>query len=825
MVKPDSPTHDLVAQLPEIYQPIFGYPEYDAHASRVQDRRLEEVLSVYTALARLKGRPLRVLDLGCAQGYFSLSLAKRGATVLGVDYLEANIAVCRQLSTENPELPVTFEFDRIESIVEQMGPDQYDLVLGLSVFHHLIYLHSVEHVQTLLQKVTASGASLLAETALVTEPLYWASAQPSDPRMLFGSIAFVRCLDWYPTHLSDINRPLFFASDDIWYLGTEAVRFKSWSSASHALALDVHHDSRGYYFADGVIAKKFLIEGAAGEANRIELEREGAVLSKELPGFPLPRMLDIGQANGEMWLVREMIGGSLLSEVLLDLDLHARQRILIQVLEQLAALERLGLYHADVRTWNVVLDAQSVPHLIDYGAIGAEPADCVWPHNIHLAALIFAQEVISGEVALSDPLRRAALSPASLAPELSAWAQAMFRKPLSEWSFSEMSSALAKHWAEPRDLTTHALDHELWLSLLEQALQAQLHHAKHLRALIDVTAYDSIKRVESERATAWSDKEEVRLAAVQRMDQLESSVARLSDESNEVRLTAVQRLDHIESSLARLSEEHDEVRLNEVRRMDQLESRLATQADEHETVRFEAAKRMDQLDSSLASHASNQAAMIGRLLAQSDSLQQGVQAAHAAVVAMMRETKAALSEMAASCAGMGEVQRQLRDELIMVRDQLGRADQRADVFGSELATLREEVAFGPTARAIQELQEEIAVIKGSRSWRLTAPLRSTNRRLASAKLGAKIWLRPYAARIARRMIAVPTLRRGVRRLLLLQPRFDERVQRFLRNASLMGTPDIQATIVQQPMKRIMSRRADVLSAMIGLRDVSGKGDS
>jgi O-antigen chain-terminating bifunctional methyltransferase/kinase len=694
MATPESSLDKLIAQLPEIYQPIVGHPKYDERASRAQDSRLKEVLGVYTALTQLKGRPLNVLDLGCAQGYFSLSLAERGAKVHGVDYLEANIAVCKQLAEENPGWSVTFEVDRIEAVIERMAFGQYDLVLGLSVFHHLIYLHGVDYVQMLLQRVAANDASLLAEIALASEPLYWASVQPSEPRSLFARIAFVRCLGWYPTHLSDVNRPLFFASDAHWYFGSDAISFEGWRKTSHDRALDVHRGSRAYYFADRVIAKKFLIEGEVGEANRIELERESAVLRKDLPGFPLPRLLAVGHANGEMWLLREMIGGRLLSDVLNGLDLQMRRRILIQILEQLAALERLGLYHSDVRAWNVIVDDQSVPQLIDYGAIGAEATDCVWPHDIHLATLIFAQEVVTGEVAVSDPLRRAALSPESLAPELRAWAHLMFRKPLAEWSFSEMASTLALQWAAPIEEGVGLSDQRLWLTLMEQALQAQLHHAKHLRALIDITTQESIKRVELERATAWSDKEQIRLDAEKRMDALES--------------------------------------------------RQAIQTDDHQAL--------------------------------VDRFQKNVE-----------ETLA--------------VHRKFHEELITVRTQLDQARQRLDSFDGE-----------------------IALIRNSRSWQLTAPLRSANRRLASANLKAKVWLRPRLVRVARRMIAIPVLRRAVHRMLALIPRLDARTQRFLRNARLIGTVDHHESASRPKVERAISRRADVISATMGLRD-PGKRDS
>lgn len=699
------PIHELVAQLPEIYQPIFGYPEYDERASRGQDRRLEEVLRLYDALAQLKGRALNVLDLGCAQGYFSLSLASRGAMVRGIDYLDANIAVCEQLASESPHLLATFEINRIESIIEEMATGQYDLVLGLSVFHHLIHLHGVPRVQALLRHVVGAGACLLAEMALASEPLYWAAAQPEDPRSLLDGIAFVRCLGWYPTHLSGVQRPLYFASGDTWYLGDGAARFERWRNTSHDLAENVHRGTRAYYFADGVIAKKFITDGELGENNRLELEREAAVLAKELPGLRMPRVLETGEGNGEQWLLREMIPGRLLSESLAEIDMTARHQILMGVLGQLATLEVLGLYHSDVRIWNVVLDVQGRPCLIDYGAIGEQAVDCLWPHDVHLAFLIFAHELVSGEIALSDPLRRTALSPSSLAPELRAWAQVLFNKPLTQWTFADMLATLAPQWGRPWDVgAASAIPPNLWLPLLEQATQSLLHHAKHMRAQLDVVGYESARRDEKDRHIAWIEKEAMRT-------ELRASV---------------------DGQFAQLRSE------------------------------ISAARRE-----------------------------------------LYDETMGRLSQLAA---------------------QMGQVGQRVDHFDGKLALLRDEVLHGPQEHAIQVLQEEVALIKGSRSWRLTAPLRAINRRLANTKLQAKIRLRPLVVGVARRLIAVPFARRWAKSMMSLHPRFASRLRLFLQGAGLLGRPVVQLiSRAVVPGKKLASRRADVLSARIGVNNINGDG--
>ena len=110
----------MVESLPEIYQPIYKNLEFSENISRVCDDRLDSIILIYNALVKKVNRPLRVLDLGAAQGYFSLCLAEIGATVKGVDHLDKNIAVCKKLASEFKELDVSFHCGRIEEFIPEI---------------------------------------------------------------------------------------------------------------------------------------------------------------------------------------------------------------------------------------------------------------------------------------------------------------------------------------------------------------------------------------------------------------------------------------------------------------------------------------------------------------------------------------------------------------------------------------------------------------------------------------------------------------------------------------------------------------------------------
>jgi len=214
--RPRSDTHGLhalVEALPERYQPIYGHPELSHSVSRACADRLGDLVVVHDALAAELGRPLRVLDLGCAQGFFSLNLAARGSLVVGLDFAPANVAVCQALAAEHPSLNATFLTGRIEEFAALIGPDDFDLVLGLSVFHHLVHEHGVAAICALIGRLAAHIPHGLYELALKGEPLYWGPSQPEDPRTLLAGYRAVRRLGEHATHLSSIGRPLFFVSD------------------------------------------------------------------------------------------------------------------------------------------------------------------------------------------------------------------------------------------------------------------------------------------------------------------------------------------------------------------------------------------------------------------------------------------------------------------------------------------------------------------------------------------------------------------------------------------------------------------------------------
>lgn len=81
-------------------------------------------------------RGLRILDLGCAHGAYSIELATRGAEVLGIEGREAWLEQARRLKQDAALSNVEFVQDDVRNLSkEKYG--EFDVVLCLGILYHL----------------------------------------------------------------------------------------------------------------------------------------------------------------------------------------------------------------------------------------------------------------------------------------------------------------------------------------------------------------------------------------------------------------------------------------------------------------------------------------------------------------------------------------------------------------------------------------------------------------------------------------------------------------------------------------------------------------
>jgi 2-polyprenyl-3-methyl-5-hydroxy-6-metoxy-1,4-benzoquinol methylase len=484
----------LVDKLPEIYQPIFGHQEITLNVSRRCDDRLSYIKDIYILASNKFGRPLRVLDLGSSQGYFCFNLAELGAIVHGVDFSKENIDVCNALATEYSELKVSFETAYIEDFINKIKKDEYDLVLGLSVFHHIIHKQGIDIVKSLFKVISEKIPIGIFEIALAEEPLYWGLSQYNNPRDLLSEYAFVHEIGRNKTHLSEISRPLYVASNSYWVLNNQIGFFKTWKNESHSLAGDIHKNTRRYFFGEGLFVKLYLV-GEDKESgliqkkneNLIEYKNEVDFLSSNNLLFRLPKLLSYATNNNEAWLIREELKGSLLSEIIQSNKVYSEIKVLDDILFQLTEIEKFCLYHNDLRTWNVIIDSEGHAHLIDYGSITKNPTDCIWPQNIFISFLIFMHEVLNHKSANLDISRFPLVSPLDLKEPYRSVFIYIFSRPIDELNFKNIRRIIFDNKFKSVDtdlIPASVLTVQIFQDRITELMEQLIQNVKHIN-LID----------------------------------------------------------------------------------------------------------------------------------------------------------------------------------------------------------------------------------------------------------------------------------------------------------------------------------------------------
>lgn len=489
MIHKEQSITELVEQLPELYQPIYRHSEFNTRASRSRAcfDRLETIISFYDYISKEKGRPLKVLDLGCAQGFFSLNLAERGAIVTAVDYSQPNINICNKLADENASFKIEFLLGSIETLIQQtIIKEEYDLVLGLSVFHHLVYEHGADYVFDLFKELSSKVETGIFEFALNSEPLYWASAQPEEPRKLIESYVFNHNFSMHGTHLSVVERPLYFASNRYWAVDKNHGVIEHSMRTSHQLDNNYHGDSRRYYFSEDKIIKIFLKDAANN--NFSELNSESLFLNKKVEGFRSANLICYGSSESESWLVRTAVPGRLLLDIIQSGDDYDDEKIISDILHQVAILEENNLYHNDLRPWNIILGDDDKTYIIDYGSISGDISDGDDLYGQILSFFVLIKEIALHKLRQQGSLRPSFISPYDFPEKYKKWMTKVWMMPSHQWSFKNINSTF---------IDKNEVNEEIPVSaLLESHISSAMNHMNWQIKLLQNKIDDCDKRLE-----------------------------------------------------------------------------------------------------------------------------------------------------------------------------------------------------------------------------------------------------------------------------------------------------------------------------------------
>ena len=797
----ERPIADLVVALPEKYQPIYGHPELSEGCSRGCVDRLPLIVDVASRLRGELGREVRVLDLGSAQGFFSLNLAANGATVVGVDYLQQNVDLCVGLVGESGLAGVRFIHDSIENFVGELRPEQFDLVLGLSVFHHIVHLAGVERTLELIEKIAACIPVGIYELAVREEPMYWAASQPERASQLLTPYPFVRRLGERGTHLSGITRPLFFASTRYWMIGDDFRHFDGVRAESHDNAMGSHQGTRRYFFSNGLMLKKMSLEcDALRKANLLEYENEVGYLTGVGKQLGAPALTVHLRDQTDVWLLRQMMPGQLLSEMMDQHIPYSYEQVLDQLIGQLVALENVGLHHNDVRSWNIIIGPSGEVGLIDYGAISSAPIDCVWPDHLLLAFLITMREIVHGNVMRPYPVRRPLLDISMLPAKYRLAFFDVLTRPRSEWSFKALESALRS--------PNPAKDSPSWAMVLGKAEQALLQYEDALGRARSESDDVGRRLAESlSNAHAWylraNDAERLTAEYKGRVGdhgdearalelQLEELAGRCESINEDLKLKHVE----VETTLAELQVARLE-RTAAIGELDTLRGELAGVQSELNGARAEFAECLKEL-AGTREELEKSGSDLHKASSDLGAARNELAATHTNLASMTANIDSLRDELGGVRAGLLVAQQGLRiteHDLAAARSELKRTSEQLEVVTrGELEDVRRELegvrlelteslanAHRWFVRAV-EVQHDLGEVYSSRSWRWTRPLRFA---VWSAKHPAQS-LRRVLAGLMRRLIARPRLAGVVNAVLKIFPGVHRRLRTFALNRQIVA---------------------------------------
>jgi len=118
-----------------------------------------------------------VLDIGCAEGYFSRELAKKGSVVTALDTDKRRVAVTRYLATLN-NLKVRYHVGSWQNYLTNLKKGvRFDNILLLSVFHHDMIRMKPAKAFEALQLFRGRAKRLFVECPLKSSEVKWLPAE------------------------------------------------------------------------------------------------------------------------------------------------------------------------------------------------------------------------------------------------------------------------------------------------------------------------------------------------------------------------------------------------------------------------------------------------------------------------------------------------------------------------------------------------------------------------------------------------------------------------------------------------------------------------
>lgn len=146
--------------------------------------------SIITKLVGGQGK--RVFEVGCGDGRLSMSIARTGAQVKGIDISEVVIESARKIAARKQ---IAIQFEKADAIELAEPSDNYDFAVSSDMVEHLNPEQVIRHMKEVLRVLKPGGAYVISvpgwEPPERVDPLHLGNYHPPEFQAILQEAGFV----------------------------------------------------------------------------------------------------------------------------------------------------------------------------------------------------------------------------------------------------------------------------------------------------------------------------------------------------------------------------------------------------------------------------------------------------------------------------------------------------------------------------------------------------------------------------------------------------------------------------------------------------------
>jgi O-antigen chain-terminating bifunctional methyltransferase/kinase len=247
----------------------------------------------------------------------------------------------------------------------------YDLVFCLSVLHHVYHFEGAPSATRLLNWISKNSTAVVFELALRSERyMYWSKSLPEFYWQDLAEFSYISEFGGFTNHLGSKSRPLILASNKFQFIDGVLVDDTSLKRILTHKYADKNAIQRRVYRLENRLYKS----GFALPDSINEVKKEFEILnSGKLSYLSNGNLNPVVHHSSEFLFMysRAYIPGLILTEIIDPQELRQLTPVLVALI---AGLRERGLFHNDLRPWNIVLHEGTLT-FIDFGNISTNECD------------------------------------------------------------------------------------------------------------------------------------------------------------------------------------------------------------------------------------------------------------------------------------------------------------------------------------------------------------------------------------------------------------------------------------------------------------------